>query len=131
MIASSPSSTMNLQYKNSHEALTPALRRKIEQKLTKLAPTADDPQSDSHAFFELNQEVGSHQTGDIWRASINLDSEGTRFFASQLADTPEKAADLAIREITTELRRARGKKRALVKRGGGIFKSLQQRFRSA
>ena len=117
---------MNIQFKNSHGGLYPALQERIERKLAKLARLTDTPTHIALASFELERSIGSHQTGDVWQATLNIDANGTRFHSTELADSPERASLKVLREIRTELKRARGKRQALVKRGGGLWKTLHQ-----
>jgi len=119
---------MNIQFKNSDGILKGRLQQRIEEKLAKLSVLTDTPTQSANAFFELERAVGSHQSGDVWQAIINIDSDGERFHTSELAETPEKAADIAIREITIEVKKVRGKKRTLLRRGGNLIKSMQQRI---
>jgi ribosome-associated translation inhibitor RaiA len=122
---------MNIQFKNSHGGLSPKLQERIERKLGKLARLTDSSESSANAFFELERPVGSHQSGEVWQATINIDAHGERFHASELAETPAKASDIALREIDTELKKVRGKKRALVRRGQAMFKSMLRMPRNA
>ncbi|HEX8591565.1 MAG TPA: HPF/RaiA family ribosome-associated protein [Candidatus Paceibacterota bacterium] len=119
---------MNIQFKNSSGGLSGRLQERIERKLTKLSRITDSETNSANAFFELERAIGSHQSGEVWQVVINIDADGSRFHTSELAETPQKAADKALKEIQTEIRKARGKERTLVKRGGGILKSLRQRF---
>lgn len=119
---------MNIQFKNSDGSLKGPLQDRIESKLAKLSQLVDTPTQTANAFFELERAVGSHQSGEVWQAIINIDSDGERFHTSELAETPAKAADIAIREITTEIKKVKGKKRALMRRGGGAIKSMLRRF---
>ncbi|HEY0010319.1 MAG TPA: HPF/RaiA family ribosome-associated protein [Candidatus Paceibacterota bacterium] len=119
---------MNTQFKNTHGGLSSALQERIERKLAKLSKLTDTKDNTANAFFELERSVGSHQSGEVWQATVNIDANGTRFHTSELAETPEKASDRALKEIDIELKKAKGKRQALVRRGGGIWKAFQQRF---
>jgi ribosome-associated translation inhibitor RaiA len=119
---------MNIQFKNLHGGLTPALEERIERKLAKLAKFTDTDEHSANAFFELERAVGSHQSGDVWQVTLDIDVNGARFHAEELADTPRKAAEKVIKEVLAELKKARGKRRALLKREGGLWKSFRERF---
>jgi ribosome-associated translation inhibitor RaiA len=122
---------MNIQFKNSHGGLSPKLQERIERKLAKLARLTDTPDNSANAFFELERTIGSHQSGEVWQATINIDANGERFHTSELAETPAKASDIALREIDTELKKVRGKKRALVRRGANALKLMLRMPQSA
>lgn len=119
---------MNTQFKNTHRGLSPALQERVERKLEKLSKLADTKEGSANAVFTLGRSVGSHQTGEIWEATLTIDSNGTRFYTSELAETPVKVSEKVLKEIRTELKKARGKRRALARREGGFWKGLQQRF---
>lgn len=119
---------MLIQFQNTHEELPQQLRDRIEQKLGKLTRYTGKDDNGARVFFEVQREVGAQQTGDVWRASVNVDVGGALFHASELADSPTTAADAALKELRTEMRRAKGKERTLVRKGAGMWKSLHQRF---
>jgi len=119
---------MNIQFKNSHGGLSPALQERVEEKLTKLSKLTDTSEHAANAIFSLERSVGSHQTGDVWEAALTIDSNGTRFHASELAEIPEKAAEKVLKEILIELKKAKGKRKALAKREGGFWKRMQEKF---
>lgn len=119
---------MLIQFKNTHDELPQPLRDRIEQKLSKLTRHTGKDNEGARAYFEIGREVGSKQTGDIWRASLNVEVGGSLFNASELADSPTKASDRTLAEIRKEMRRARGKERALVRKGNNLWKNLTQRF---
>lgn len=119
---------MNVQFRNEDGIISPAIQERIERKLAKLSVLTDTEQDSAVATFDLEKAVGSHQNGNIWKASITIVSGGTQFYTDELADSPEKAADSALREIRRQIRKTHGKQRALVRRGGSLFKSITQRF---
>ena len=119
---------MHIQFKNSHEGLSLDLQDRIEKKLTKLSALADTDESQANAVFSLERSVGSHQTGDVWDASVTVDANGTRFHTSELAENPVKASEKVLKEMRAELKKARGKQRALARREEGFWKRFQQRF---
>ncbi|MEA2701476.1 MAG: hypothetical protein QOE22_185 [Candidatus Parcubacteria bacterium] len=119
---------MQIQFKNTHGGLSPKLQERVERKLVKLSKLADTRESPANAVFSMEKSVGSHQTGDMWGATITIDANGTRFHASELSNSPEKSSERVLKEIVTELKKTRGKRRALARREGGFWKGLQQRF---
>ncbi|HEY4489261.1 MAG TPA: HPF/RaiA family ribosome-associated protein [Candidatus Paceibacterota bacterium] len=119
---------MNIQFKNSDGSLSPALQEHVEGKLVKLAKLTDTTEHSANAVFSLERSVGSHQSGDVWEAAITIDVLGDRFYTSELAEFPEKAAEKVLKEIRIELKKAKGKRQALTKREGGFWKRMQQRF---
>lgn len=78
----------------------------------------------ARAYVDLGKETEAHQNGNIWRADINLDVDGERFYAKEVAESIEKAIDATVRELGSELQTARKRKRSLVRKGGSIIKSM-------
>jgi ribosome-associated translation inhibitor RaiA len=119
---------MNIQFRNVDGLISQALQERVERKLAKLTFATDSDKSAATAAFDLEKAVGSSKSGQLWQASVTIDSAGNRFYASKLADSPEKAADQALREIRTEVRRAKSRQRTLVRKGNSVFKRLARRF---
>jgi ribosome-associated translation inhibitor RaiA len=119
---------MNIQFKNFDGGIKPPLENRIERKLTKLAKLTDTKEHTANVSFEMDRAVGSRQTGEVWQATINVDVNGTRYHTSELAETPEKASAKALKEIQIELKKARGKRQAKVKREGSFWKDFHARF---
>ena len=120
---------MLLQFKNSRDEISEELEERIERQLTRLSRYTGKNDAAAQAFFEIEREVGSKQTGDVWRASVNVDAEGNRYHASELADSPTKASDLVLKELRREMRRAKSKERTLVRKGNAMWKSFSRRIR--
>lgn len=119
---------MNVQFKNHDGGITGRLQERLERKLAKLSQLTDTKEAQAVCYVEVERSIGSHHTGDVWQAIITITSEGTRYRAEELADTADKAADKAFKEIRSEIQRERGKKRALMKREGGFWKSFRERL---
>jgi ribosome-associated translation inhibitor RaiA len=100
----------------------------VHKKVSKLARVVDERNSEAHVHVDISRESGSQHSDSMWRASINIENAGDRFNASEVAQTPEKAVDQSVCEVKRSIRSARARQRALVKRGGGMFKMLNQRF---
>lgn len=118
---------MNVQFRNEDGSITGALQERIERKLAKLSLLTDTDDESAVATFDLEREVGAQQSGTIWKARITITANGTQYHAAERDDTPELAANRALKEIRTEVRRTLGKRRALIRKGGGLFKRLTRR----
>jgi ribosome-associated translation inhibitor RaiA len=115
---------MNVQFRNEDGLIAGELQERIERKLAKLSLLTDSAEESAVATFDLEKEIGAQHTGTIWRASIVLTVNGAQYYAAELAETPDLAANQALKEVRKEIRRAQGKKRALVRKGGSIIKDL-------
>jgi ribosomal subunit interface protein len=82
--------------------------------------------NDASAIFdvEVGKTTNHHQTGNIFRAEINLHIAGKQFRATAQAETILNAIDKTEKDIVKELRRAKGKKQRLLKKGGNAIKAF-------
>ncbi len=78
------------------------------------------------AYVDLGKESDAHQNGKFWRADINLDANGSRFYAKAVEESIEKAIDKAVAELGSEIKTARKRQQSLVRKGGGVIKSLMR-----
>jgi ribosome-associated translation inhibitor RaiA len=85
---------------------------------------------ETQVFVTLGKETKAHHTGKIWKAEINLDSEGVRYNAKSLEEHMEDAVTKAVKEMASELRKARKKKTTLLKRGGAFIKNSLREINS-
>jgi ribosomal subunit interface protein len=84
-----------------------------------------DPNDTSAIFdIEIGKTTEHHQTGNIFRAEINLHIAGKQFRATSEAETILNAIDKTEKDIIKELRRAKDKKQRLLKRGGNAIKAF-------
>ena len=100
-----------------------ALAKKRVEGLTKYLGKGKE---NARAYVDLGKETGAHQNGNIWRADINFDVDGNRFYAKAIEDSIEKAIDRSVNELASELRTAFKRQQSLVKKGGSIIKSLMR-----
>jgi ribosome-associated translation inhibitor RaiA len=119
---------MEISFRNMHHAISQKLIERTEKRIQRLGHLIDEGKFEALAFVEINKATGAHRTGNVWRASINLDARGDRFHAEAINDTPEKAADRMVRELQSELRTHRMRERSIKRKEGGLWKSLQQQF---
>jgi ribosomal subunit interface protein len=84
-----------------------------------------DPNDTSAMFdIEIGKTTEHHQSGNIFRAEINLHVAGKQLRASAEDATILNAIDKVEKEMIREFRRFKGKKRRLFIRGGVAIKSF-------
>jgi ribosomal subunit interface protein len=120
---------MNIHFKNPEEGLSQQLIERAEKKILKLDKFISERNYEAEVFVEVRKESGAHSSNKMWQTSIHIDLAGVRINAEETADTAEKATDMAIDELGSELRKARTKSRSVAKRGGGVLKTLMRGFR--
>ena len=81
--------------------------------------------NDTSAIFEIELEkIVSHQTGDAFRAEINLAIAGGHLRAEARETTLLNAIDKARNDVLMELRKTKGKRLRLLRRGGTAIKGF-------
>jgi ribosome-associated translation inhibitor RaiA len=99
---------------------------RVRRRVERLARFLDEGRFEAQAFVEVNKDVGSHHSGDVWHASLNLDTRGDRLHSDAMGDRPEKAANKAISELAAELRRYRTRERDTGRKANGMWKKMQR-----
>ena len=121
---------MEIHFKGTNYELAPEITSKTQKKVKALKKFLGGNARTVHAYVELGKETNRHQNGDIWRAEVNFDTQGTMFRAVAVRDTLENAIDEAVNELGKELRRSKKKNESLVRRGGAVLKDIARGFRS-
>ena len=86
-----------------------------------------DPNDTSAMFdIEIGKTTEHHQSGNIFRAEINLRVAGKQMRASAEEATILIAIDRAEKEIVQELRKLKGKRLRFIRKGGAKLKNLMR-----
>lgn len=102
--------------------LTDTLRKLVEQKFSALEKFIGDETAVT-CDVELEKITGS-QSGDIFRAEVNLQLRGKIYRAEATTDQIEKSIDEIQNELAKELRRSQKKTRTLMRKGGALVKRI-------
>lgn len=117
---------MQIHFKGTNYDLPANITELARKKVESLAKYIGENRENARAYVDLGKETEAHQNGKIWRADINFDVEGSRFYAKAVEDSIEKAIDRSVSELARELQTARKRQQSLVKKGGGVIKSLMR-----
>lgn len=112
---------MNITIKSTHKDLTLSVRELIEEKLSTLEKMVNDSATLS---CEIEESIAVERSGAKFRAEGNLSVDGKLYRAEATSTTLEGAVDRVRDDLARELRRARGKERGLLKRGGAMLKRM-------
>jgi ribosome-associated translation inhibitor RaiA len=118
---------MEIYFKLIHQDVPKELIDRAEKKIERLGKLIYEGKSEAKAYVEITKATGSQHSDAAWQAIINVDANGDRFHAEAVQDTPQKAADRAISEMTSELRKHQARRRSLNRKANGFWKSLTQR----
>ncbi len=119
---------MQIQFKGSNYELPAQVSRLARRKVEGLQKYCGKDGEYARAYVDLGKESDAHVNGKIWRADINFDVDGNRFYAKAVEESIEKAIDKAVNELATELKTARKRELSLTRKGGGMIKSLIRGF---
>ena len=118
---------MKVHYKIEHipeveNVVTVDVQSATERKLLTLKKYLAKTDEVTQVYVELGKEHAA-QTGNIWRAEINLDSLGKRHHAKVISDSIQNAIDSVIQDLEAELRKSKTKDQNMFRRGGAAIKS--------
>jgi len=119
---------MNINLKATNMELTQAIRDYAERKVNSLEKFIKDEQNTTQAWVEVGKINRHHQSGDIFRAEINL-----KLPLGSLRSVVEKnnlyaAIDDAREEMKREIRKLKTKHLVKERRGARILKKLASVF---
>ena len=105
--------------------LTDSLRTKIESELQHIDKFLSN---DAEALCEVEIEKTTTNDGATYRAEFNLTDSGKFYRAESRTGDMYQALDETRSEIVSEVKRARNKRRDLIRRGGGKVKNMLKRL---
>ncbi|MEX0651923.1 MAG: ribosome-associated translation inhibitor RaiA [Candidatus Paceibacterota bacterium] len=114
---------MHYTIKTTDFDMTPEISQYLEDKLEALDKYIDSTDPSIKCDVELGKTTEHHQSGDIFRAEINV-LIGKKLFRAEAEEASMNAAiDNVKGEISKQLKRNKGKRFALLKRGGERIKN--------
>lgn len=119
---------MNIKFRQGSEELPQKLIDRAQIKIAKLSRFITEGNYEAHAYVDIERESGSQKSDALWRTTVTMDMAGDRKLATETGNTPEKATDLAIKELKRELRRANKKRTDMIRKGALVLKRLRRGF---
>jgi ribosomal subunit interface protein len=113
---------MNIAIKSLRSDLPKDAKELIETKLEPLEKHLGEHADAALLECEVEESIAAVRAGARYRAEGNLSVNGRMFRAEALSDTLEGAIDEVRDELAREMKKAGGKRRSLVKRGGRMVK---------
>jgi len=112
---------MKIIIKTTNLDLTPSLNQYIETKIGGLAKfLKHNPLAE--AFLEIAKTTKHHQKGPFFLAEVNLKLNGVDFRSEAIEKDIRVAIDQVKDELQREIKKFKGKKEALYKRGARLAK---------
>ncbi len=119
---------LNISFKATRFDITPAIRAYAEEKVRMIERLLDVNATEARVEIELEQTTRHHQSGDIFRAEINLYTAQLNLRTEAQKEDLYAAIDVAKDELVEELRRSKDKKTSFARRGGRMFKGIMQKM---
>ncbi len=117
---------MNINVKATGIELTPAISAYIEKRLHGVEKYINNP--GAHMQVEVGRSSAHHKQGEVYRAEVRIAGAGEDFYAVSESEDLYAAIDLVKDEVVQEIRKVKGKKRELMRRGQRAFKDMVKGF---
>ena len=115
---------MKINIKGTGITLTPEIRAYLERRLESIRKFFLDEGESSIIDIELGKTTAHHQTGDIFRAEINIHVRKNSFRAVSEGEYLYSAIDDVKDEIFRVLSTNKEKRNSLMRRGGQKIKAI-------
>lgn len=118
---------INSNIKATNIELTDAIRTYAMEKLSDVEKLLDPHDTSVYAQIEVGKTTQHHKQGEVFRAEINLSLAGGSLRAESEQEDLYAALDEVKDELKREVRKFRGKKETLARRGARTLKRLLRR----
>jgi len=108
---------MNISIQTKNIEMTDAIRNYVEKKLKGMDRFANTTESQIQIKVEIGRASGTRESGDVFRAEINLGINGNQFYAVSKKDELYVAIDDVKNEIEHQMQTSKGKKAVAVRTG--------------
>ena len=92
-----------------------AIEDYLEEHLSKLDSVVDDNDESAEAQIELAKEVADQNSGDVYKAEINLHTAGEKFYvvetSSDIYAAIDKMREVIVRDVKREMEKKRDQSR--------------------
>lgn len=119
---------MRINIKATNLELTAAISDYAEKRVSSLEKFINKNDESAMANVEVGKSTKHHQSGDIFRAEINLHIAGKNLRAVVEKDNLYAAIDEAKDEMVREITSHKAKQRTLLRRGGAKIKDFIRGF---
>ncbi|MGB2580629.1 MAG: ribosome-associated translation inhibitor RaiA [Minisyncoccia bacterium] len=116
---------MNIKITTTNIELTSAIESYVYEKMRSVEKFAIPHESeDPVVSVEIGKTTNHHQSGDVFRAEVNMKVRGKHFRATSEKDDLYAAIDDMRNELVRELTSHKEKTRTMVRKGAGMIKNM-------
>ncbi len=116
---------INLQGRNLE--LTEAIRDYVEKRVTNLGKLLTNLEKDGRGVmvnFEVIKTTNHHKSGEIFRATCEVNIHGKRFYSEGTAEDMYAAIDEVKDTLFNEIEKSKDRKQTLFRRGASSVKKM-------
>jgi len=113
---------MNTNIKATNMDLTEAINDYVNKRLSVIEKFVKEGEMNAH--IEVGKTTNHHKQGDIFRAEINIEINGSKFYTFSEKEDLYQAIDDAKEEIVRQIKNSKDRKQTLFKRGAKSVKKM-------
>lgn len=113
---------MNINIKATNIELTGAIEEYVNKRISSIEKFVT--KDGAHVNVEVGKTTNHHKQGDVYKAEIEIRSDGNVFFAEAETDDLYKAIDMAKEDIVRELTSTKDRNSSLFRRGARSVKKM-------
>lgn len=114
---------MSINIKATNIELTPAIEGYINDRLARMEKFVKEGES-TNIYVEVGKTTKHHKQGDFFRAEINIEISGNKFYSFSEKEDLYNAIDEAKEEIIRQITNKKARKQTLFKRGALRIKKM-------
>lgn len=108
---------MNIAIKTKNIEMTDAIRSYVEKKLKGLHRFANTTESQLQIQVEVGRTPSDQESGEVFRAEINLGINGKQFYAVSKREELYTAIDEVKNEVVRQMKKSKGKDTVAIRQG--------------
>lgn len=119
---------MNINIKGTNIELTSAITEYAHKKISVLEKYVEPKHEGAVFHVEVGKTTQHHRRGDVFRAEIRIIGAGLDLYVVKEAEDLYAAIDLVENETARELKRVKGRREHLARRGERVIKDIAKGF---
>lgn len=114
---------MNINIKATNMELTDSVRNHVNKHLLRIEKFLKKG-TDVKAYVEVAKTTNHHKQGDVYRAELNIEIAGNKFYSFSEKEDLHKSLDDVRNEIIRQIKSSKDRKQTLFKRGATSVKKM-------
>jgi ribosomal subunit interface protein len=119
---------MNINIKATNIELTDDIKGRVNKSLEAISKVVDSSDDQFVGQVEVGKISNHHQSGDIFKAEMNLRAKGETYFASSEQGDLSSALEAVKDIIVADIKKTKSRKQSLIRKGGNKAKTFIKGF---